>query len=336
MKKILMFLGLFVLPTTGFAHVRYVLEENIDYHTLLGQNWGLLKSGINNSGFIVGTIVSLIIIGVIIEMLHTKIFKSYFDKVKERLNSYHELVPWIIRLCLGIALIGAGTGHFLISPIMASSALIANIEILLGFLFLAGFLLVPATIATIIIYIIAITTDTYFLGNLDFLALAIGLLVFHSARPGVDDILGISLLKFIKIKRKYLDLILRIGVGTAMIYLGLFEKILNPLLAEHVVNQFSLTSIIPVTAATWTLATGIIETALGLIIMFGLFTRIAAIISIIVISITFFFFNEAVFSHVTLFGILSIIAVEGSSIFSLDNIIKNKKLLTKTNNIGIR
>lgn len=336
MKKILMFLGLFVLPTTGFAHVRYVLEENIDYHTLLGQNWGLLKSGINNSGFIVGTIVSLIIIGVIIEMLHTKIFKSYFDKVKERLNSYHELVPWIIRLCLGIALIGAGTGHFLISPIMASSALIANIEILLGFLFLAGFLLVPATIATIIIYIIAITTDTYFLGNLDFLALAIGLLVFHSARPGVDDILGISLLKFIKIKRKYLDLILRIGVGTAMIYLGLFEKILNPLLAEHVVNQFSLTSIIPVTAATWTLATGIIETALGLIIMFGLFTRIAAIISIIVISITFFFFNEAVFSHVTLFGILSIIAVEGSSILSLDNIIKNKKLLTKTNNIGIR
>ncbi len=331
-----MFLGLFVLPTTGFAHVRYVLEENIDYHTLLGQNWGLLKSGINNSGFIVGTIVSLIIIGVIIEMLHTKIFKSYFDKVKERLNSYHELVPWIIRLCLGIALIGAGTGHFLISPIMASSALIANIEILLGFLFLAGFLLVPATIATIIIYIIAITTDTYFLGNLDFLALAIGLLVFHSARPGVDDILGISLLKFIKIKRLYLDLILRIGVGTAMIYLGLFEKILNPLLAEHVVNQFSLTSIIPVTAATWTLATGIIETALGLIIMFGLFTRIAAIISIIVISITFFFFNEAVFSHVTLFGILSIIAVEGSSILSLDNIIKNKKLLTKTNNIGIR
>jgi len=335
MKRILMFLGLFVLPISTFAHVRYVLEENIDYHTLLGQNWGLLKSGINNSGFVVGTIVSLIIIGIIIEMLHTKIFKSYFDKVKERLNSYHELVPWIIRLCLGIALIGAGTGHFLISPIMATSALIANIEILLGFLFLAGFLLVPATIATIIIYIIAITTDTYFLGNLDFLALAIGLLVFHSARPGVDDILGISLLKFIKIKRLYLDLILRIGVGTAMIYLGLFEKILNPLLAEHVVNQFSLTSVIPVTAATWTLATGIIETALGLIIMFGLFTRIAAIISIIVISITFFFFNEAVFSHVTLFGILSIIAVEGSSIFSLDNIIKNKKLLTKTNNIGI-
>jgi uncharacterized membrane protein YphA (DoxX/SURF4 family) len=325
MKKIITFLGLFILPLSAFAHVRYVLEENVDYHTLLGNNWQILKSGMTNTGFLIGTIVSLFIVGVIVELAHTKIFKKYFDRVKGRLSTYHELIPWIIRLCLGIALIGAGGSHFHISPIMTTTNAIATLETFLGFFFLAGFLLVPSTIVAIILYITGLAQDTYFLGNLDFLALSIGLLVFHSSRPGVDDVLGICLLKYIPIPRKYLALILRIGVGAAMMYLGLFEKILNPLLAEHVVTEFNLTSVIPVTAATWALATGIIETVLGFIIAIGLFTRTAAVVGILVISITFFFFNEAVFSHVTLFGILSILAIEGGSHFSFDQLIKNRK-----------
>ncbi len=325
MKKILALFALLVLPLKTFAHVRYVLEENVDYRTLLGNNWGILKEGMTNTGFVIGTIVSLIVVGIIFELAHTRIFKKYFDGVKARLNSYHELIPWIIRLCLGIALIGAGTGHFHISPIMTASNALASFEVVLGFFFLAGFLLVPSAIAAIAIFISGISQDTYFMGNLDFLALSIGLLVFHSARPGVDDILGISLLKYIRIHRKLLGLILRIGVGSAMIYLGMFEKILNPMLAEHVVGEFNLTSVIPVTAATWALATGIIETALGLIIVLGLFTRIAAIVGIIVISITFFFFNEAVFSHVTLFGVLSILAIEGYGFLGLDHFWSKKK-----------
>lgn len=329
MKKILMIFCVLVLPITSFAHVRYVLEENIDYHTLLGKNWSILKQGLINPGFVIGLIISLFIVGIIIEAAHTKIFKSYFSKVKQRLVTYHELIPWIIRLCLGIALIGAGSAGFHISPIMTASNLVSSLQVFLGFFFLAGFLLVPSTITVLILYLIGLGQDFYFFGNLDFFALGLGLLVFHSARPGVDDILGISLLKYIKIERSYLSFILRIGVGTAMIYLGLFEKLLNPNLMGHVINQFNLTSIIPVTAATWVLATGIIETVLGLIIMLGLFTRTASIIGIIVISTTFFFFNEAVFSHVTLFGVLSILAIEGSGIKSIDNIIKNKQNLTR-------
>jgi uncharacterized membrane protein YphA (DoxX/SURF4 family) len=336
MKKLFVILGLLLsAPLMAMAHVRYVLEENVDYKTLLGQNWNILKDGMNNTGFVVGVIVSLLIVGIIVELAHTKIFKKYFSKVKERLSTYHELIPWIIRLCLGIALIGAGGANFHISPIMTTTNAIATLQTFLGFFFLAGFLLVPSTIVAMVLYISGLAQDTYFLGNLDFFALTIGLLVFHSSRPGVDDILGICLLKYIPIPRKYLALILRIGVGVAMIYLGLFEKILNPMMAEHVVYQFNLTSVIPVTAATWTLATGIIETVLGLIIAIGLFTRTAAIVGIIVISITFFFFNEAVFSHVTLFGILSILAIEGGSHFSFDQLItkiKNKKILTLAKN----
>lgn len=326
MKKIFVILGIFLIPVVNtLAHVRYVLEEEISYQNLLGNNWQMLKEGILNPGFVIGTIVSLIIVGIIFEVAHKKIFKGYFDKVKSRLASYHELIPWVIRLCLGIALIGAGSNGLHISPIMTASGTIASLEILLGFLMLSGFLLVPSTIIAMVLYVIGLSSDTYFLGNLDFFALAIGLLVFHSARPGVDDVLGISLLKYIPIPRKYLGLILRLGVGITMIYLGLFEKILNPMMSEHVVNQFNLTSIIPVTAATWVLATGIIETVLGVLIAIGLFTRIAAIISIIVISITFFFFNEAVFSHVTLFGILSIIAIEGFGFLGLDYFLNKKK-----------
>ena len=157
-----------------------------------------------------------------------------------------------------------------------------------------GFLLIPSTLIAIGLYGIALYHNPYMIGNLDFLGLALGLLVFHSARPGIDDLLQISLLSKIKINREWFAFIARTCLGIAMIFLALYEKILNPLWSDAVVKQFNLTHVIPVEPSMWVLSVGIIELVIGIVLLLGWFTRTTSIVAIIVLSCTLFFLKEAV------------------------------------------
>lgn len=324
MKKIIYLCIAFLLPATTQAHVAYVVgKETMKNHG--GGDASYLLSPFTNYSYIGLMIATLIVVGLgVIVLKKTRIGQKWSLHLDTVLRSYHEFIPWIIRLTLGIALIGAGTSSVLISPILTVK-IFSSIEILLGFFLMAGFLLVPTILVSIILYLYALTQDYYILGNLDFVALCLGFLVFHSARPGVDDILGINLLKKLKISRKYLALVLRIGIGLGMIFLALYEKILNPHFMELVINQYHLSTVIPVSVQFWVLATGLIELVIGICLLIGWYTRAVSIIAIFVLSLTFFFFKEGVYSHITLFGTLSILAIESGGFLSIDNYRSNKK-----------
>lgn len=324
MKKYILFFILLLVPERIFAHVGYIVGEDV-MKAEQGSDISFLLSPFSNIEYI-GIMVLFVILVIAGYFLLTKTSwgKKWTTRINEKLSSYHELIPWIIRLCLGIALIGAGTESVLISPILHNQAL-GSLQILLGFLFMAGFLLVPVTLVSICLYIFAITQNTYMLGNLDFLALLLGFLIFHSARPGIDDVLNISILKKIRIKRILLAPILRAGIGIGMVYLALYEKLLNPHFMELVVHKSNLLEVIPVSPEMWVLATGIIELAVGLCLLFGYKTRAVSVIAILVLSLSFFYFKEAVYSHITLFGTLSILTIESSGIFSIDALRQKKE-----------
>ncbi len=326
MKYIYRFLYLGALVVLGtkqaFAHVAYVVGKDI-MRAESGADTPYLLAPLSNSSYIFIILSTLVVVAAGVFLLKkTNWGKNWSLRLDEKLQSYHELIPWIIRLSLGIALIGAGTAGVLISPILTTQTL-GGIEILLGFLLMSGFLLTPTILATIGLFIYALTQDFYILGNLDFLGLALGFLIFHSARPGIDDVLNISILKKIHIKRHFLAPMLRLGIGTGMIFLALYEKLLNPHFMELVVTQYNLHSVIPVTAQFWVLSTGLVELAIGICILIGWYTRAVSIIAVLVISLSFFYFKEGVYSHITLFGTLSILAIEGSGILSIDAL-KNK------------
>ncbi len=334
MNKIYKFLTLSLfacMPFLTHAHVAYVvspseLSENLgpDTNYLMG-----IFTEPSNILLMVGTIIGILLVVLISKK--SKRITHFFSGVSEKLTSYHEFIPWIIRLSLGILLIGAGTEGALISPIISNAWGYSMIQIALGFAFLLGFLLVPSALVTIGLYIVGLTQDIYLIGNIDVLALALGLLVFHSARPGVDDILGISLLRFLKIERHYLALLVRVLVGIGFTYLALYEKLLNPHISEVVVMNYGLASLIPVSPEMWVFSVGIIELILGIFIFIGFYTRTSACVAIVVLSTTFFFFKESVYSHVTLFGILSIIAIEGGGMLSIDRFFANRRNVIQQN-----
>jgi uncharacterized membrane protein YphA (DoxX/SURF4 family) len=329
------FSGLLLVLITLFstnkaeAHVRYLIdEETADKFS--GTNFEFLLNAVRdpkNIALMFWTISFTII--AVIAFSRIKFLRKKVISITDKADSYLVFTPWMLRLSLGIALIGSGTALNLISPALQGYESLATLQILLGFLVMVGFFVIPATIAAIGVFGYALIQDFYILGNLDFLAVAVALLVLDNEKPGLDDLLGMPKISPFSNFKKYIPFILRFGIGGAMIFLALYEKIFNPNLSELIVKGFELQSVIPVSVEMWVLSTGIIEFIIGASLILGLFTRITASIAFVVLSLSFFYFGEDVASHITLFGILAVLFVTGGGKLSVDNFIKRKGIHLK-------
>ncbi|MAZ41066.1 hypothetical protein CL654_03030 [bacterium] len=324
-KKLLyIFIFLALVPLSAHAHVGYVLNDQ-ELADSKGLDWGFVFSVLNNGiNLIVMGVTLLFVALLLMYWKHIPLLKKEIKNIKKTLESYNEFIPWILRLSLGIALIGAGASEVLLSPALSGYASLATLQIFIGFLLLAGFLLPFATIAALLIGLYGIYEDVYLLGNIDFLMGALALFILADARPGLDDIIGIPFASFLKKLKEYVPFILRVGVGGAMTYLAIYEKFLNPHASALVITNYGLTNVIPVSPEMWVFSAGAVELLVGLLILTGLRTRLVSAIAFLVLSLSFFYFGEDVYSHITLFGILSAIFVLGGGKWSIDAWIKSK------------
>ena len=316
--------GLF-WTSPALAHVSYVLEKEV-IEQKKGLDFVFLASAFDSPQIVVLSILAFGILALGAILLKRSIFfVREIAFVRKEAESYHDLIPWMLRLTLGIALIGAGTDGFLISPIMPASASEGFLQILTGFLLLSGFLLTPATLLAALLFTGMIFRDpASIIGTLNVAALIAILFIKGNPRPGIDDIFRIPLFTGLKRYDFLSPLILRIGLGICFIGLGLYEKILNPHMAQEVVLQYGLQGIVPVSAAVWVLGAGIVECVLGLLLVVGLQTRLVSAVSFLVLILSFFFFKEEVYSHITLFGALSILFVSGAGRASIDAILAKR------------
>ncbi len=308
----------------AFAHVGYVLEEN-DFNAAQGLDWGYffspLHSPTNLLLIAVTTIAIVVIVGI---CMNSKSLHRFRLRCRARAAGYHDLVPWMLRLSIGIALLGAGTARVLISPALTEMHVFALAQTLIGFLLLAGVATGAATLAALLMYAIGVFTSGYLFGSLDFAALCIALLLYGESRPGVDHIAGIRFFPGFSHLKRFVPLVLRIGVGGAMVFLAVYEKMLNPHTSAMVVEQFGLNTVIPVDVSLWVFGAGVIELILGLCLMLGVWTRPVSLVTFFVLSLSFFYFGEDVYSHVTLFGSLSVLIALGAGHWSLDEWLHKK------------
>lgn len=295
----------------ALAHVGYVLPEET-MQQALGADWDFVlevfKNPINVL-FILGTLILSFVL--YFSLQRSVLLMTKVKQIQEKAGSYENLISWILRLSLGTVLIGAGTGDVLISPVLTNFSVFSYLQISLGFLLLLGLFLAITSWLTAGLFLIALLNNFYLIGNLEFLAASVGLIILANPKPGLDDLLGLPFVSPLKSFRNLVPLILRIGIGGAMMFLALYEKMLNPHLSEMVVNNYQLTSIIPVSAEMWVLSVGVIEFLVGFLLFIGWNTRLISAIAFAVLSASFFYFNEAVYPHVTLFGVLSVLFIIG-------------------------
>lgn len=316
--------ALLLIAVSASAHVGYILSD-AEMARQSGTQWGFLLAALQqpvNLGIVGGTLVVSLVAYLV--AVRTQWVRRKMADIARHAALYEELVPWMLRLGLGIALIGAGLAGNVVSPLVAGTVFIGKLQILLGFLLLAGFLIAPALWVIIGLYITAAMGEPYIFGNAEFAAAALALILLGSRRPGVDEMLDVPFFAALTALKKYVSLLLRVGLGGAMAYLAIYEKFLNPGASALVVVKAQLRDVVPVDASLWVLGAGLVELAIGIAIVAGFKTRLFSAIALITLTLSFFYFEEAVYSHVTLFAVLSAIFVYGSTAPSVDEWLKHR------------
>ncbi len=311
------------LWTAPLAHVSYVVDPQ-KLKDLAGYDWDFLLSPLRNPVYltlIVVTVVVTVALFVVFERVRS--LRDGCRRVHNRLLTYDEFVPLILRTALGIALIVAGSKGAIYLPNVPGPQ-ISTLEVVLGFCLLAGFSIRVCALGAVAVFCYGLTRSGYLLGTLESLAAGLIVAAHGGAAPSTDDLLqfdplGRPLDGLWKRIRDNTGTILRLALGSTMIWLAVTEKAMNPRVCEAVVIDFQLESVIPVSSAMWVFTVGVIEFAVGLVLVLGLFTRTWSIVAFLVLTLSFFYFKEEVAGHVTFFGALIVLMIKGGGACSIDS-----------------
>lgn len=300
------------------AHVSYVLPREMQTETQ-GADVAFILSPLQHATNIIllGAAVLVIIAAYVIE----KKVPWVIEKIKYfrgRSRTYQEFIPLMLRIAIGFALIGAGaTDHFM-SPAVEGNAVVNFAQLLAGFLLVSGFLVTPASFFALALSITALVGYPQLIGSLELPAAIAAFILFSVAKPGIDDLVGIPHLIVPEKSRIYVPLVLRVGLGGALIAMALYEKFLNPHMFAAVAEKH-LVPHIPLSVEMWTLSVGLTELVVGLAILVGLRTRSVSALTFFILSLSFFVFKEDVFAHIALFATLAALILMGGGAYSFDN-----------------
>ncbi|QLH80025.1 DoxX family protein [Halosimplex rubrum] len=259
------------------------------------------------------------------------------DALRSALASYREYVPWMLRLSLGLPLVGAGFAGYLFSPAVPAEARVLQVG--LGFLLLFGLATRAVAAAGLLAYLAAFALNPGLVLAIEYVPGFVAIVLVGGGRPSADHMLsvvagtagtyygrvdpvGAVAARFDERfgpHERYVATVLRVGVGLAFAYLGLVEKLADPSRAVQVVDKYDLTAVVPVDPGLWVLGAGLTEIGVGLLLVVGYYTRGAAAVAFTMLVMTLFGLpDDPVLAHITLFGMISAIFTLGGGPLSLD------------------
>jgi uncharacterized membrane protein YphA (DoxX/SURF4 family) len=307
------------------AHVRYVTDaapgDPVAFLTdVLGrtETWIALVAG------------ALAALAVIMLIRVRRPFADNWARFADRAWSYRAMVPWMLRLCAGLVLIGAGLTGRVFAPDVAIAGWPTLLLTALGFLLLLGMAVRPAAIVGLGLYAAALVAAPHLVEIVDVAGALAALAFLGPGIPSLDDLAraafprapGADVATRPSADARYGDvvpLLVRLGLGGAFLASGLVDKLLVPGQALATVDKYDLTRLVPVSPELWVLGAALVEMALGVAILAGIFTRPAAMLAFAVLTATLFGLpDDPVVAHVGLFGLSSVLVVLGAGRWSLD------------------
>jgi uncharacterized membrane protein YphA (DoxX/SURF4 family) len=273
---------------------------------------------------------ALVTLGLVLAWARWRPLEPARARFIERAEGYREYLPWIVRLSVGLVLIGSGVSRVLFLPTVEAAGWAALALTATGFLLLLGLAVRPAALIALALYAITFVGTPELVMMLD-VAGALGVvLLLGPGRPSLDDLLraafprgpGARAATENLGRERYDDLVpllVRLGLGGAFAASGIADKLLIYDQALAAVDKYDLIAVVPVAAELWVLGAILIETALGLAIMAGVLTRFSAVIGFTVLTLAIFAIpDDPVIAHVGLFGLSSLLVITGGGRWSLD------------------
>jgi uncharacterized membrane protein YphA (DoxX/SURF4 family) len=262
--------------------------------------------------------------------------------LRAALSGYDDLLPWLLRLSVGLPLVGAGFRGYLFSPGVAPAAptAVRLFGVGVGFFLLFGLATRFVAAVGLAGYAVALAVDPAALLASEFVAGLLAVALVGGGRPSADDVLArlaadertaysrvdpvyrsvvVPFAERIEPHDRWLPTVVRVGLGLNFAYLGVVQKLLSPASALAVVEQYGLTAVVPVSPTLWVVGAGVVEFAVGVALLAGLFTRLFAGVALSLFVTTLFALpNDPVLAHVSLFGLASVLMVTGGGPLSVD------------------
>jgi uncharacterized membrane protein YphA (DoxX/SURF4 family) len=266
-------------------------------------------------------------------------------------SEYEDLLPWLLRLSFGLPLLGAGFSGYFLSPAVTPTgpvlAAVARLfQIGLGFALLFGLATRLAAVAGLVTCLASIAFRPELVLALEYVPGFVSIVLLGGGRPSADQVLetvataegtvygeidpvhrlSMAFRDRVRPYRGYLPTIVRVGLGGMFGLFGVGEKLLAPGRALAVVDKYDLAQVVPVDPGLWVVGAGVTETALGVAIVVGLFTRASALVALCMFTLTLFGLpDDPVLAHVTLFGLASALIVTGGGPLSVDRMLEPRK-----------
>lgn len=323
------------------AHVDYVTEEPGDPVNAVRFVTAVLSEPLN-AALVIGSGTALI--GGIAVYLWVRPTIRDVVVLREKLAGYGDLIPWMLRLSIGLPLVGAGFQGYLFAPTLTfdptTNPAFRVLFIGLGFFTLFGLATrIVSAIGLVTFAWILIVVDPGVIIAMEYVPVLAALLILGGGRPSADDMLlevastpetyygrvdPVHHLKAFLDRstlplRQYVPVVLRVGMGVTFVYLGLIQKLADPARGLLVVEKYNLTAVVPVDPGLWVVGAGLTEMAVGVALIAGFFTRGAAAVSFVLFTTTLFGLpDDPVLAHVALFGMASAVFTLGSGPLSFD------------------
>jgi uncharacterized membrane protein YphA (DoxX/SURF4 family) len=319
------------------AHVRYVTPGG-DPLAVAEFLRNALMNPFNLAALAAGGIA-----GVAVTVVYLRIgpFRRDLAVFRETMAEYRDLLPWLLRLSVGLPLVGAGFSGYFFSPAvtLASPTFVRLFGITVGFLLLFGFGTRLMAFVGLVGYLVGLSFRPTLLLAFEYVPALAAIALLGGGRPSADHVVArlaaadtvysridpfyrkvaVPFVERVDPYRMLVPVIVRIGLGLSFIYLGITQKLMNPGNATAVVAKYNLTAVVPVSPELWVVGAGVTEAAVGTVLLVGAFTRAASAVAFLLFTSTLFGLpDDPVLAHISLFGLASALLVTGAGRWSVD------------------
>lgn len=328
--KILFFsiIGFFCLTKTVSAHEAYVLPYDTFWSGMRQPYSARAFDALRNPGNIHTTII--IGLSVIVFLALNFFFRrsNLGQRAHAFLEKYSRFGIHFVRITIAIALFFSAFSNSFLGPELHLSffsypQVVQVILFCISIMIALGFLTELAAFIGIIVFIWGLVIfGPYVLTYLNYLGELVVLFLFGMRVFSIDKYLFGPLRRF-QFLKKYETVIVRVLYGLALIYTAITVKILHPDLTINVVNTWNLTKfhwLFPSDPLLVTLGAGIVESIIGLFIVFGFEMRLTVLVSLFYITLSLLYFRELVWPHLLLYGISFNLLVQPET-FTIDHIL---------------
>jgi uncharacterized membrane protein YphA (DoxX/SURF4 family) len=261
---------------------------------------------------------------------------------RDSVAEYEDLLPWLLRLSMGLPLVGAGFAGYFFSPVvhLPAPTFVRVFGIGVGFLLLFGFATRFVATVGLAAYLTGLAFEPALFLAFEYVPGFLAIALLGGGRPSADHVVSkmaaddrtlysrvdpfyravaVPFVERVRPFESLVPLVLRVGVGITFVYLGVAEKLVNPGQALAVVAKYDLTAVVPVAPELWVVGAGLAEALVGVLLVVGGFTRATSLTAFALFTTTLFGLpDDPVLAHVTLFGLVSALLVTGAGPFSVD------------------